>query len=227
MREIARRGPGGQQRDDFLLRQRRFAGEERLRLGGRAVEIDVDVVIPDARRAVDVERGIQRRAPVKIERAVIHCETAERERCDKVFDAGHSLQPRCKAGAAEVQIGFEGAVGQIPLHGKRFDGSDGDIVGPVAQWRGADGKIEPAVGGFGHGPPGQADGQNFDFAKEPALGHSDLAAQEGLGEGARKPQVRVGAQREGVIADNEGALGLEPQVEHRVGQRIEPQAACH
>jgi hypothetical protein len=73
-------GSGRKQRNNFLLREGRFARENRLGREGTSININSHGVIADQRRALQIDPWIKRIARVEIEKPIRYIEPAERQR---------------------------------------------------------------------------------------------------------------------------------------------------
>ncbi len=219
-------GPGGQEGDDILRRQRRLGTHDRLRVLRRAVDEDVDIVILHVRDRLDIELGHERIVLRERHGSVGDLQLREGEGGHKIFDSDRAVERRRLAGATEVQVDEGRAVGQIPLDDERVLRVDFQRKLPVAQRRRIDRNIGWRRGRrLGRGAARQLERQDFDFLEEPALGDADVARDRGCCKRAGDPDIRIRTDGDRLVAQEEIAFRYEVQIDAGIEQIGEEQAA--
>ena len=99
---------------------------------------------------------------------------------------------------------------------------DGEIEFPVAERElgEGDGRVArlDGAGGWARVSAGEGDGEDIDFFEEAALGEEERAGESGGGERASEEDIGIGAEGDGVIAEEENGFGLEAEVELGFGE---------
>ena len=224
--EFAGGHAGGQERDDVGVGQRRLAAQLQLRVGSRAVDVGVDEVFAGLGVRLEIERRLKGGFLGEIDEATRHAERAEGQGSLELFDVDRALEIRGQAGAAEFQVERRRPIGQIAADEKGIVrlGFDGQIELPVAQRRLRKGYsgLEAARGlGRGFGFAGHRNRQNIDLFEKARMRGVDRARDIRRGQRPGELHIGRGAHRHGVVAHHQHFVGLQAQVEIRLGKFCE------